>query len=184
MSNNLVVNADTLKQKITERVISSFSDLIPEEVFSRMVDETVKMFFTTPQQHVVSKTQVDNGWNRPRHDETKVTLPMTTFQVMVWEQVQPIVAAKLKTYFEQEKQALTDSMADAFATDLKQPVAYNVACLTHALGQAHQMQIVQRAMDMMHMSLNNLACHLNMPIPAHPIVSDGNEPQVRDGVVV
>lgn len=188
MSNALVVDANTLKQKITERVINSFTDLIPEAVFAQMVDETIKMFFTQPQAHDIRYSKSDRGWGNSV-TETRASIPLTTFQVLVWEQVQPIVAEKLKEYFDQEKNALTAAMENSFVTDMKQPVAYNVAALVHALGQAQQTQLTQRALDMMHVSLQNLACHMNVPSGAlmpRPIVVDPDTPSVNtsDATVV
>lgn len=155
MSNALVVDANTLKQKITERVINAFTDLIPEAVFAQMVDETIKMFFEQPRAFNIK----EDGYG----SKSTISTPLTTFQVMVWEQLRPIVAEKVKEYFDAEKDALKKSIMPTFATDMKAPVTYNVACLTHALANASQTKLVQQAFDMMSASLSNIAYRMHMP---------------------
>lgn len=158
MSNALVVDANSLKQKITERIINSFAELIPEAVFNSMVDETIRMFFEQPRAFNIREERHSYGNN-----QTVISTPLTTFQVMVWEEVRPLVSTKVKEYFASEKETLTKNLMASFATDMKQPVSYNVALLTHALANASQTKMVQQAMDMMCSNLTNMAYRMHMP---------------------
>lgn len=157
----LTIDTTALKDRITQSVVSQFAAMIPEEAFAGMVDEVIQKFFNKT--NAINVTEINGGWH-DRQRKYRMDVELTPFQVMVWKNVQELVAEKLDEYFAEHKNALKDEMGKMFATPrMDGAVAGNVALLTHAMANVQQLRIAEQAMQMMQDSLQNAGSRMGIP---------------------
>lgn len=104
----------SFKDKLRERILSQFADLIPPEQMEALINAEIKAFFETPQLLTVQSTKVEidnpsyepgkgHGWNNERKIQRECLAfgsHMTPFRQMVWtclhDHLSPILRSELE----------------------------------------------------------------------------------------
>lgn len=95
MANTEVLNMQGLKDKITEKVKTSFFELLPDDKFQELVDKEIQDFFSATTEQF-SIANIDSSWNSTSYF---LKTPISPFRAIVWNQCQAMVASKLQHIF-------------------------------------------------------------------------------------
>lgn len=103
MADTSVVNFTGIKEKIVERVKVSFFEMLPDDQFTKMVNDEIKAFFEATVEEFSIK-EIDSNKNAwaSRLDKVKLTVPVSPFRAIVWNQCHELVNTKLDDVFKDD----------------------------------------------------------------------------------
>lgn len=90
---------DDLKKRIEESVIVNMGMMMPEEALKELVTKAIDRFFSAQEKFTVTRNH-DNGYSSSRVPNVSCTMECSTFEMMVWNAIFPIVKEHLKKFVE------------------------------------------------------------------------------------
>lgn len=119
MSDMVQFDASALKKRVSETIQSNFGMLIPQEQFSKMVDEAINEFFTSPSitemreiEYIVNPEE--SSWQQRRGTKLRLGCAIPPFKYMVWCEVHKIAKQELNACLSDKSQAIKELVAKAF----------------------------------------------------------------------
>jgi hypothetical protein len=95
--NEITFNMDDLKKRVTASVVAGFGMLIPQEAFDEMVNKEIKAFFELNEWQVAFENVKTGTYYNDTKEQTKILC--TPFRLMVWRELQKILAKKIEEVF-------------------------------------------------------------------------------------
>jgi len=95
MTNKISIS-EGFNEKVTQKVRDVFLDLLPEDVFTDLVNKEVSAFFEESVEFTITK---GSGFTRPDTIASKVS----PFRLIVWEAVNKMVREKIQAHLHSDK---------------------------------------------------------------------------------
>lgn len=148
---NTQFSMEDLKKRIEESVIVNMGMLMPQETLSKLVSDAIDRFFTATETFKVTRTS-DHGWNASRVPNVDCTIKCSTFEMMVWDTIFPIVKNHLSEFIKDTESELNKTLQETTAKlneKLKTMTLQNAATMVPVMQEYRMMASLNDTMKLM-----------------------------------
>lgn len=164
---NEIQNFDmsSVQKRVSDTIKANFAMMIPDEAFDTMCVKAIQEFMETDVTMDVVKVKAAWGEN----DYYKYRMTLTPFKLMIWVEIQKIVAESLKTWIEFNRERVQKEIDVYFADDpeFNEAQGKGVAHLAKLMAGAREMMLIKHVEDSFNTNLQNFAARYNLGSPLY-----------------
>ncbi len=152
---DLTSTIDSFKTKVSETVRAQFGTLFPKEVFDDLVQTEIDWFFNGDVRiEMTQEREQGPGSYNGRYIHLAKTY-MTPFRQMVYNEMVSVVREKLRTWLEEQKEALNEQFELTMnSEEVAKPFNQGIVGLAATVQQAQVVQGMTAAIDMCRQQIN------------------------------
>lgn len=142
---------DDLKKRIEKNVIANMGMLMPEEALTKLVNEAIERFFSSTENFTVTRN-TDWGYSASKVPNVKCEIKCSTFEMMVWNTILPIVQKNLEQLIEDHNGEMTKALDVAAAKvndSLKTLTLQNAVTMTPVIYEYRMLNTLNETMTTM-----------------------------------
>lgn len=162
---------EDVQKRVADTIKAQFAMMIPDEAFDAMAKTAIEEFFHVEKAFTVAKREKRVPSPNSYHDRVdtwyELATPVTTFKMMLWEEIRKLVEAQLKQRLVEQGAALDAEIKKFFETgsEFQGEVADNVEHLCKIMASSMQTQLLNQANGMIQTTVNQFAAQNNLRLP-------------------
>ncbi len=170
---NEIQNFDmtSVQKRVSDTIKANFAMMIPDEAFDAMCITAIHEFMETDVRMDVQRVGRSSSYNHGSGNSEEYTFSMTLtpFKLMIWVEIQKIVAESLKTWIESNKARLTGEVNAYFTDDPEFNEAHSkgIVHLAKLMAGAREMMLIQHINEDFNINLKNFALRYNLGNPLY-----------------